>query len=994
MKSAWIKKSFLVLPITLLAAGQMLSVEVSAQEAEELEEITVIGVRASILRAIESKYAEQGFSDSISAEDLGKFPDLNLSESLQRIPGVTLNRNPNGEGEQINLRGLSPTFTRVEINGLTGLGNGSGAASNKDGSLGATGGGRAFSFELLPAELFTTANVAKSASANQSEGGLAGVVSLETPRALSHQGLKFTVSAHVNSDDKSDSTDPRFFAAFSRNFDDKFGIAAAFYHAESSFQSDSIESGNRVPLIELFEDTSAIPKPAGVRTPGADAVFGTPDDVEVALADYRDASGNPLDINKDTSALAVKTPRAISFIEDRENTAGNINLQFRPNERTELFIDVLFAELSSGRDVVRPDTAIEAKHYLVIGPNNPFTIANGLVTQATVDNVQYRPSTRQLDIEDEFVQFSIGGEISLSDSWTLKPLIGYANREATRDHALLAFRANNTNGGDLNCGTATANPGCDGNPIAHYLTYSGQGTNFDFQSDFTGFTGDNPENFGLNVLIFRPSEDEDEETTFKLDFNRSFDDQALTSLDLGLRFNNKLKEVRRREYRLARIGGQPYDGFENVGTLVDYNTEGTSNSLNGQLLTPDPDLVFSHYFPNGFNAEASTGTLADTKIDNRPGRGAQASYEVEEETLNLYVSADFEVNKLSMNVGLRYVYTEQTSSGSTVRFLDDKDLEEITSVSIDSDYRFFLPSASLRYEYSEDLLLRATYSTTLTRANLPQLSPSERVFVSNIGNDNGFIERGNPELKPFTSDNFDLGVEWYFEEEGLVSANFFYKRLDNFIGESITREDTLVAPQVACTPEETALGVDNNGCDASGRARFNLRVTKPINAFSATIQGFEFGFQKPFSFLTGFGKDFGMLFNYTIAESSADFGEANDVREDSLPGLSEKSFNAGIYYDADFGNGSNLDARLNYAWRDRYLAVFADDFTRPKFVDDFGQLDISANYSLDNFRVSLQLLNVTDEEIHYQGFDKRVGFYTYGIHDLSQRVLIGVQYTY
>ena len=991
MKSAWIKKSFLVLPITLLAAGQMLSVEVSAQEAEELEEITVIGVRASILRAIESKYAEQGFSDSISAEDLGKFPDLNLSESLQRIPGVTLNRNPNGEGEQINLRGLSPLFTRVEINGLTGLGNGSGAANDKDGSLGATGGGRAFSFELLPAELFTTASVAKSSSADQSEGGLAGVVSLETPRALSHQGLKFTVSAHVNSDDKSDSTDPRFFAAFSRNFDDKFGIAAAFYHAESSFQSDSIESGNRDTLPKLFEDTSAEPVPAGVRTPGVDAVFGTPDDVEVALADYRDASGNPLD-NK---ALAVKTPRAISFIEARENTAGNINLQFRPNERTELFIDVLFAELSSDRDVVRPDTAIEGKHHLIIGPNNPFTIANGLVTQATVDNVQYRPSTRQLDIEDAFVQFSIGGEISLSDGWTMKPLIGYANREATRDHALLAFRANNTNGGDLDCGTATANPGCDGNPIAHYLTYSGQGTNFDFQSDFTGFAGE-PENFGLNVLIFRPSEDEDEETTFKLDFNRSFDDQALTSLDLGLRFNNKLKEVRRREYRLARSkpGRQPYDGFENVGTLVDYDTEGTSNSLNGQLLTPDPDLVFSYYFPNGFNAEASTGVLAPTRIDDRPGRGAQGSYEVEEETLNLYVSADFEVNKLSMNVGLRYVSTEQTSSGSTVRLRDTVD-EEITPISIDSDYRFFLPSASLRYEYSEDMLLRAAISTTLTRANLPQLSPSERVFVSTVGNNNGFIERGNPALKPFTSNNIDLGMEWYFEEEGLVSANFFYKELDDFIGESITREDVLVAPQVACTPEQNARAVENRGCDASGRALFNLSVTKPVNAFSATIHGFEFGFQKPFSFLTGFGKDFGMLFNYTIAESSADFGIANDVRKDSLPGLSKNSFNAGIYYDADFGNGSNLDARLNYAWRDRYLAVFTDDFTGPKFIDDFGQLDISANYSLDNFRVSLQFLNVTDEEIRYLGFDKEdVGFYTYGIHDLSQRVLIGVQYTY
>ena len=978
MRRARFENRLLNLPVLLLASASMLPMQLDAQQndPDQIEEITVIGVRGSLLRSIESKYAEQGFSDSISAEDLGKFPDLNVSESLQRIPGVTLNRNNNGEGEQINLRGLSPLFTRVEINGLTGLGNGSGASSNKDGSLGATGGGRAFSFELLPAELFTTAKVTKSASASQAEGGLAGVVSLQTPRALSHDGFKFTVSAHANADDKSGSTNPRFFAAFSNNFDDRFGIAGAIYHAESSYRSDSIESGNRQPLTDIF---------AAVRTPGLDGVFGTADDIEDTLADYAAANG------LDTSLLAVKTPRAISFIEERENTAANLNLQFRPGDRAQVYADFLYAELIGERDVVRPDAAIEGAHTLVIGPNNPFNFSNGLVTRATLDNVQYRPSTRQLDLDDEFFQVSLGGSFALNDNWTLQPLIGYANREAVRDHALLAFRANNTDGGNLNCGTATANAGCDGNNIAHYLTYSGIGATFDFRSAFTGFQGE-PENFGLNVLIFRPSVDEDEETTFKLDLNRSFDSSALTSVDVGLRVNSRTKKVQFREYRLARTGGQPFDGFENVGAIVDYNVQGATNSLNGGLLTADPNLVFSYYFPNGFNQEASTGTVADTRIDNRPGRGAQQSYEVKEDTLNLYASADFEVDRLSMNIGLRYVYTDQTSNGSRVEARDTAN-EIITPVSVDNDYRFFLPSASLRYEFSADLLLRAAYSTTLTRANLPQLSPFEQVFVSTVGADNGFINRGNPQLKPFTSDNIDVGVEWYFEDEGLLSFNYFYKRLHDFIGDEVTREDALVAPQLACTATQIALGSANGGCDADGRALFNLRVTTAVNAVAASIRGAEFGFQKPFSFFDGFGKDFGVLFNYTFASSSADFGVAGDVRQDSLPGLSENSFNAGIYYDAEVGNGA-LDARLNYAWRDRYLAVFADDFARPKFTEDYGQLDFSANYAFENFRFSLQLLNITDEEIRFQGFDSGVGFYAYGVHDLSQRVLFGVQYTY
>ena len=974
MKNKGFRKILLAISMALVSGGQ-----INAQELSEVEEIVVTGVRGSLLRAIESKYNEQGITDSISAEDLGKFPDLNLSESLQRIPGVTLNRNPNGEGEQINLRGLSPLFTRVEINGLTGLGNGSGASSNKDGSLGATGGGREFSFELLPAELFTTAKVAKSASAAQSEGGLAGVVSLETPRALSHEGTKFTLSAHVNSDDKSDSEEPRFFGAFSQNFDDRLGIAASIYYAESSFRSDSIESGNRQPLSDIFNS---------VRTPGADGIFGNSDDVTAALADYRDANGNALD----ASVLAVKTPRAISFIEERENIAGNFNLQFRPNERTSLFADFLYAELTGARDVVRPDAAIESVHTLVIGPDDPFTTADGLVTQATLDRVQYRPSTRQLDLDDEFIQFSLGGEIELPGNWLVKPLFGYASRKAVRDHALLAFRANNIDGGNLDCSTATANAGCDGSATAHYLTYSGLGDNFDFRSDFTDFRSE-PENFGLNVLIFRPSVDEDEEQTFKLDLSRSFDELALQTLDFGIRYNSKTKEVSFREYRLARTGGQPFDGFENVDTLVGYDVEGATNSLNGQLLTADPEQVFAYYFPNGFNEENSTGTITDTRIDNRPGRGAQQSYEVEEDTLNLYTSADFEVDKLSLNVGLRFVYTEQTSKGSRVEARDTSN-EVITPVTVDNDYKYFLPSASLRYQFSDEILFRTAYSNTLTRANLPQLSPFEQVFVSTVGADNGFINRGNPELEPFTSDNIDVGVEWYFEEEGLLSANFFYKRLENFVGDEVTREDALVAPQVACTSAEIAAGLTNGGCDADGRALFNLRVTTPVNAISASILGFEFGFQKPFSFLDGFGKDFGVIFNYTYAESSADFGAEDDVREDRLPGLSENSFNAGIYYDADFGGRGSLDARLNYAWRDRYLAVFADDFARPKFTDDYGQLDLSANYSWNNFRASLQFLNLTDEDIDFLGFDPAAGFYDYGVHDLSRRVLVGVQYSY
>lgn len=147
-----------------------------ADPAEQTGDIVVTGLRASIERGIQIKRDAAGIVDAITAEDMGKFPDVNLSESLQRIPGVTLNRNANGEGQAINLRGLGPQFTRVELNGMTGLGNGTG------GRFGVTQSGRQFNFEILASELFSKAEVYKTATPDQTEGGLAGLVRLETPK--------------------------------------------------------------------------------------------------------------------------------------------------------------------------------------------------------------------------------------------------------------------------------------------------------------------------------------------------------------------------------------------------------------------------------------------------------------------------------------------------------------------------------------------------------------------------------------------------------------------------------------------------------------------------------------------------------------------------------------------------------------------------------------------------------------------------------------------
>jgi len=236
--------------ITLSYSGMVYAAEqqTNKEAVEDVETITVTGVRGSIVRSLSNKFADSNVSDSISSEDLGKFPDMNLSESLQRIPGVTINRNVNGEGSQINVRGLGPQFTRVEINGMTGPGSGT------SGRLGTNGGGRGFSFELLPSELFSSATVTKSSDASQSEGGLAGVVTLETPKPFQHQGMKFSTSLQGSYSDVTEEVDPRAFITVSNNIDDKFGIAVALAHSSSNFRTDGAESGAWRPLSAITQD--------------------------------------------------------------------------------------------------------------------------------------------------------------------------------------------------------------------------------------------------------------------------------------------------------------------------------------------------------------------------------------------------------------------------------------------------------------------------------------------------------------------------------------------------------------------------------------------------------------------------------------------------------------------------------------------------------------------------------------------------------------------
>lgn len=855
---------------------------------QRYEVIEVKGIRGSLKRSMMQKRLAIGVSDAISAEDLGKFPDLNMSESLQRMPGVTLNRNTNGEGQAVNLRGLDPQFTRIEVNGMSGTANGTG------GRFSISSGQRGFNFEILASELFSNVTVSKSSNASQVEGGMAGIISLETPKPLSYQGTKGSISLQGNHSEKLNKTNPRTSLLLSHNIDDMVGMLFSLAYSDTDFRSDSAESG------------------VWRKVPGR-------------------ANGK---------ALVANGTRYFNFLEDRSTLGSTFTLQYRLSDNIEFSLDTIYAKLDSHRIANRNDMPIENP-----GPTTSAIIEDGIVTSGSFTDVQQRVGTNLIDTDEDFLQLSLKTEWLVDDNWQITPFIGYSKRKSSRNYNLYSFRLADEQGFD---------PGT--------VFYNVRGDFVDFSSSHTDFNR-NPEDFLFNIFIYRPSNDMDQETSAKLDFQRYFDFDGLESIEFGFRYADRDKDRIQTQYRLQRnvddLTIPP--NLASVAQLLPFNVAGVgANAANNQL-SVDANKVNEVFFPNG-------DPINGTEIRLLPGFNAAESWGIQEKTFNAYLQANFIIDKATFNAGLRLVHTQQISTGSMVanRFLPS---EKITPLTVKTHYTKYLPSFNLRYDLEQDLLLRAAYSQTLTRPDLSSIAPSET--VNGIDEGGGTGRSGNPQLRPFIADNFDLGLEWYFQQQGILSASLFYKDISGLI-------------DIATFTENRTFPRQSDGKIVNAPIVFSTFA----NDASAEINGIELSYQQPFNFTDISWLNFwGALINYTYADSSADFGIEGDVRSSGLPGLSRKSLNASLYYD-----DGQLDARLSYAWRERYLAQFIDDFGVPRFVNDFGQLDLSANYRINNnFQLQMQILNITKEQFINQATARYLPF---GVSDLDRRILIGARYSF
>ncbi|MFD1217101.1 MULTISPECIES: TonB-dependent receptor [Microbulbifer] len=893
-----IKPLVLAMAFTAPVMAQEPITETEAQTTGDatLEELTVTGFRQSLERALDTKRDSANNTDSIIAEDMGKMPDLNLAESLQRVPGVAISRE-GGEGRKITVRGLGPGFSRTTLNGME--------VPSSTGGLDSSGGvnrGRDFDFNVFASELFNQITIHKSPIASVEEGGLASTVELSTARPFDNPGQQVAFSGQMMADSFAGEDNPRLTGLYSNTFmDDRLGVLVSAAYSERTVRQEGFGS---------VRWTSPVANGQSWANGDSDVTInGTPNP----------GANNPgEDVAADSSLDYMWTPRLPrmdSFNRDQERLGLTSSVQFRPTDSMEFSLDVLTSNLKA--DVTSYNYFAQFRNtYDQISPSSVTLDPTGrYIVAGEFDNVTPRSESRGQFSETDFTQVVLSGQFDIADNMVLDLMYGNATSEHTEDQ--LRFNQTAAEG--------------------HGFSYSFEKDKNIAEMDY-GFDILDASNYVWSGPTLRRDIVERENDTLRADFTIEGDS---SSIKTGLIWNSRA------------VASERWDAIninEDLnGAVVDANLATSLGSVVGDYADgiDAPSGYPNTWLVADYDAAAAAWGVGDWALNEDDS----STYDIEEETLGGYVEANVYTQLLGLpftvNSGLRIVDTKVTSRG-----VSSDGEGGFAPVEREGSYTEILPSANFVLELEQDLLLRLGIARNMSRPGLGSLAGT--VSVTPI---NGNVSIGNPNLEPVRANSADLGLEWYFAEESVLALTLFHKQIESFTTGETLENQTLPADIraiVAARPEydpssplyePNAIHPDDDGWN----------ISTSVNGEGADLNGYELSYQQPLRFLPGWASNFGVLANYTHVQSRADFG--NGVRG-SLEGLSENSYNAGVYYETDLFGG-----RLMLNSRDDYVT----DQTGSNGNASHGttgptRLDMSAFYNVTDYAtITLEAINLTNE---------------------------------
>ena len=788
---------------------------VLAQDASTtaVEEIVVTGIRASQQQSIDIKRNAVGVVDSIASEDLGKLPDQNVAESLQRIAGVTIERN-RGEGRYVSVRGFGPKFNAVTVNGRT---------------LATDNNGREFSFDVLPSEIISGADVYKSPQANINGASIGATIDVRTLRPL-EQRQAFSAAGSVSGSwaELRDKYNPEASGVLSwRNADRTLGVAVSASYTDQKVRDDEFTIGAGHVYRSSTDSYYNAGGVAGARIgPGVAAFSG------------------------------ISMPSNLSpFFFERDKTMLGLNgtVQYKPTDRLTVTLDALYAKA----DIKEQQTGLA------------YDFAGGTLVEQIVQGKEAVYQRYQGGFVDQIIQYDhrkvTTDQIGLNLKWnatddltlTFDASTSKAERRGKEDNDFTTIRRKNVD---------TWFDRRGGSPMYSY----------GFTSPSYANAATNPQGVTAHYYIWGGGSDVDDEIN-EFAFDANWKPEGMVSLRAGVASQSRKKTITAAEMPFGEQCAY-CDSNQVLPTTLFQNTN--RNFFGGDF----GDSILHDwliYDPRQLILQVKEYATRDGKAFNQAVFSPSGSSVVDEKVLLGYLMTDIKADlgsmPLAVNVGVRIEDTEYTSSGASRTVTSAKPngagqniitVSPVVPVSFKGHYTDILPSFNARLNATDDLIFRLAASRVMTRPTLSDLSPRQTI-QTNPGNET--IRRGNPDLQPFRATQVEGGVEWYFGEMSLLSAAAFYKNIDSFV--------TLVTTPQKVDQVTFQVTVPSNGKGAVVKG-FELGYRQVFNHLPAPFDGL--GVQTSFTYAESNA-------NYTNTVANVSYGlEGLSKYSYSLVGFYEK----------------------------------------------------------------------------------------------------------
>lgn len=975
--------------LALGTAAPPLHAQTAPPPASGGDEIVVTGLRASLRDSMEIKRDAQGVIDAISAEDIGKFPDTNLAESLQRITGVSIDRN-SGEGSKVTVRGFGPDFNLVLLNGRQ-------MPASELGSCCAAPASRSFDFGNLAAEAVAGVEVYKSGRATLPTGGIGSVINIKTPRPLDRPGFKGSLAAKGVVDHTFEGTKmtPEFSGIVSKTFaDETIGILISGSYQRRKASLAQFSAGWREGYLGNENNWGSLPVDANDWRGNYSKVTNRPDPTDV---------------------YQVTQNAAYDFTDiDRERINGQLVLQVKPTDTLSAVIDYTVSQNTV--DARTNSIGVWFNHN-----NTTSSWTDGPAAGPLFYSEAFGPSEgKDLAVTgavaaNRNVNHSLGGNISWDGPGGLR-------LELDAHHSTAESKPTSPFGSNIAVGSAVFG-------VANQKA--------DFTTAIPVVSASLNPGISLAAANLRPSGNafrnaymHDRVNEASLHGSYDFDSSVVDSLDFGVTYtDNRVRSA---------YGFLQSDSW---GGLQELPPSATPDEIYNPVNLPDRLGVSgagaSGILPNYFEIdtvrlinllETTVGACSRSWVGKAQPGTCLAQYDtdrrINEKTVAPYIQSTHSFDLLSapahLRMGMRYEKTKITSSAlvpvptGTVWVADNeiglKFSGQAGFSTLKGDYDNWLPAVDFDFSPVSDVKVRAAYSHTITRPDYAAMQGGITVNQPLRPGGGSTAGSGNPGLIPYKSKNIDLSAEWYYGRESYLSIGFFSKQVSNFIANTTVQEPlfdlTNPAQGAAVQAARLALGGNpsfaqvlswlaankpavvelNNGTPRgvigqSSDPAVVFTITRPGNSDTvAKLHGWEFALQHSFG-ETGFGTQL----NYTIVRSDTKF--ENTLRytatQFAVTGVSD-SANAVVYYDK---NG--LQARIAYNWRDGFLSGYGFD---PFYIEPYGQYDVSASWEFrKGMTVFLEGINITKADRRGHMRNKNTAFFAAPGYS---RYSAGVRYTF